>query len=79
MKTLILSATAAGMLAVSAMGDTWPAGSCVVSGTTNRTCAAVATQSLSSSLDSYWLGVGSGTLAARFYTKKPTGAIIVFR
>ena len=79
MKTLILSAASAAMLAVSSMGDTWPASSCVVSGTTNRTCAAVLTQPLSRSLDSYWLGTGSGTLATRFFTKQPTGAIIIFR
>lgn len=79
MKTLLVSVAVAAMLAVGSLGDTWPSDSCVVSGTTNRTCAAVAAQPLSTSLDSYWLGIGSGTLAKSFYTRAATGFILIFK
>ena len=74
---MMLVAAFATTLAISSLGDTWPASSCVVSGSTNRTCSAVSNQPLSTALDSYWLGLGSGTLSKRFSTRPPTGAIVI--
>lgn len=79
MKTLMLFAAVATTLAISSLGDTWPASSCVVSGSTNRTCAAVSTQALLTVLDSYWQGVGKATLETSFSTRKQAGLTVFVR
>ena len=74
MASLVVSAAA-----LSAMADTWPEDSCVVSGTTNRACTVVSVQPLSTVLDSYWLGTGRDALPTKFTARPPSGFVVVVR
>ncbi len=74
MASLVVSAAA-----LSATADTWPEDSCVVSGTTNRACAVVSAQPLSTPLDSYWQDVVSESFENKFLTRGPSGLSVIVR
>lgn len=79
MKTIVLSAAVATVLAMCSFADAWPEGSCVVSGSTNRTCSVVLTQLLTTPLDSYWQDVVSESFENKFLTRGPSGLCIIVR
>lgn len=74
MASLVVSAAA-----LSAMADAWPDDSCVVSGSTNRTCSVVLTQLLTTPLDSYWQDVVSESFENKFLTRGPSGLSVIVR
>ena len=76
---LLMTFLSAALFAATAIADGWPANSCIVSGSTNRTCQAQATVTMATGLSSYWLGCGSSVLADYFRANEPNGLMLLFR